>query len=106
MKFCVDECCNIELVRYLRLGGHDVLYIGQYKPGTLDNEILFKAFNEKRILITEDRDFGELVYRLKKQNRPSCCFAVPDEDENFNLNPSLRGASYATWQSLPLSLSF
>jgi predicted nuclease of predicted toxin-antitoxin system len=66
VKFCVDECCNIELVRYLRLGGHDVLYIGQYKPGTLDNEILFKAFNEKRILITEDKDFGELVYRLKK----------------------------------------
>jgi len=66
VKFCVDECCNIELVRYLRLGGHDVLYVSQYKPGALDNEILLKAFNEKRILITEDKDFGELVHRLKK----------------------------------------
>jgi hypothetical protein len=35
------------------------------------------------------------------QDRPSCCFAAPDEDENTYLNPSLRGASYATWQSLP-----
>jgi len=35
------------------------------------------------------------------QDRPSCCFAAPDEDENAYLNPSLRGASCATWQSLP-----
>jgi len=66
VKFCVDECCNVELVQHLQSGGHNVLYIAQYKPGALDDEVLLQAFTEKRILLTEDKDFEELVYRLKK----------------------------------------
>jgi len=66
VKFCVDECCNVELVQHLQSGGHNVLYIAQYKPGALDNEVLLKAFTEKRILLTEDKDFGELISQLKK----------------------------------------
>lgn len=66
MKFCVDECCNVELVQHLQSVGYNVLYIAQYKPGALDDEVLLQAFTEKRILLTEDKDFEELVYWLKK----------------------------------------
>jgi len=66
VKFCVDECCNVELVQHLQSVGYNVLYIAQYKPGALDDEVLLQAFTEKRILLTEDKDFEELVYRLKK----------------------------------------
>lgn len=66
MKFLADECCNAGLVSLLRSDGHDVLYVSEIKPGALDNEVLEKAFTEDRILLTEDKDFGELICRFKK----------------------------------------
>lgn len=66
MKFLADECCNAGLIESLRNNGHDVEYIMEEKPGASDDEVLLIAYNEDRILITEDIDFGELVYRLKK----------------------------------------
>jgi len=69
MKFLVDECCDIRLVSSLREDGHDVLYVLERKPGVSDNEVLIQAYNEERILVTEDKDFGDLVYRLKKPSR-------------------------------------
>ena len=66
MKFLADECCDTGLVESLRNHGHDVLYVTEKKAGTIDDEILSDAYKEERILITEDKDFGELVYRFKK----------------------------------------
>ena len=66
MKFLADECCDAELVSFLRSEGHDVLYIIEFKRGASDKEVLEKAFAEERIIITEDKDFGELVHRFKK----------------------------------------
>ncbi len=64
-----DECCDAGLVSSLREDGHDVLYVLERKPGVSDDEVLIEAYNEERILVTEDKDFGELVYRLKKRSR-------------------------------------
>ena len=66
MKFLVDECCDTGLVASLRKDGHDVLYVTEEKAGAIDDEILSDAYKGERILITEDKDFGELVYRFKK----------------------------------------
>ena len=66
MKFLADECCDTGLVASLRKDGHDVLYAIEKKAGAIDDEILSDAYKEERILITEDKDFGELVYRFKK----------------------------------------
>jgi len=66
MRFLADECCDAATVAYLREDGHDVLYVMEFEPGALDKNILEKAFIEGRTLITEDKDFGELVYSLKK----------------------------------------
>jgi len=46
-----------------------LLYVLEKKPGIPDDEVLLDAYNEGRILLTEDKDFGELVYRLKKPSR-------------------------------------
>lgn len=67
MKFLADECCSASLVQNLRDEGHDVVYIMELHPSATDKEVLEKAYLEKRILITEDKDFGELVLRLKKK---------------------------------------
>jgi len=48
------------------MDGHDVLYVTEKKTGASDDEILSDAYEQERILITEDKDFGELVYRFKK----------------------------------------
>ena len=66
MKFLADECCDAGLVASLKKDSHDVLYVLEKKPGATDDEVLLDAYNERRILVTEDKDFGELVYRLKK----------------------------------------
>ena len=66
MKFLADECCDQGLVEALRQSGNDVLFVLESKPGANDDDVLALAFDERRILITEDKDFGELVYRLKK----------------------------------------
>ncbi|MEJ2024246.1 MAG: DUF5615 family PIN-like protein [Deltaproteobacteria bacterium] len=64
-----DECCDAELVASLRGDGHDVKYVVEKIAGASDDEILGVAYDEGRILLTEDKDFGELVYRLKKPSR-------------------------------------
>ena len=66
MKFLADECCDTGIVASLRSDGHDVSYVLKKKPGIHDHTVLLDAYNKERILLTEDKDFGELVYRLKK----------------------------------------
>lgn len=46
----------------LREAGHDVLAVSELAPGLADAQVMDRAVSEKRIVITEDRDFGELVY--------------------------------------------
>ena len=70
MKFLADECCETSVVDALRTDGHDVLYAMESMRGATDEDLLTRAFAEERILLTEDKDFGELVYRL---GGLSCC---------------------------------
>jgi predicted nuclease of predicted toxin-antitoxin system len=62
MNFLADESCAGPLLRALRGAGHDVVAIAEVARGATDEQVLERAVNEKRVLITEDRDFGELVY--------------------------------------------
>jgi predicted nuclease of predicted toxin-antitoxin system len=66
LKFLADECCDAGIVASLRATGHDVVYVPERYAGISDDEVLQIAFAEGRILLTEDKDFGELAYRLKK----------------------------------------
>lgn len=65
MKFLADECCTMEVVLALREDGHDVLYVKESMRGSSDNDLLHVAFQSNCILITEDKDFGEIVYRQR-----------------------------------------
>jgi predicted nuclease of predicted toxin-antitoxin system len=49
----------------LRGDGHDVLYVKEIAPGVDDDSVLRMAAGQQRILLPEDKDFGELVVRLK-----------------------------------------
>ena len=66
MNFVVDEGVDRPIIVALRNEGHHVLSIGEKLPGKTDEDILRLANEVQAILVTTDKDFGELVYRLKK----------------------------------------
>jgi predicted nuclease of predicted toxin-antitoxin system len=62
VKFVADESCGGPVIRALRQVGHDLIAIAEIARGSSDDAVMEKARTEGRVLITEDRDFGELVY--------------------------------------------
>jgi len=62
MRFLADESCDLAVVRALRAAGFDVLCISESSPRAEDSEVIRLAVRENRILLTEDKDFGWLVY--------------------------------------------
>lgn len=62
MRFLADESCDFAVVRSLRGQDHDVLAVIEAHRGVDDLFVLELARQEKRILLTEDKDFGQLVY--------------------------------------------
>ena len=65
MRFLVDECTGPKVAAWLRSKGHDVFDVFGQARGSTDSEIIEKAYQEDRILITNDKDFGEKVFREK-----------------------------------------
>ena len=66
MRWLVDECVDAALVAHLRRMGHDAVYVSDVEPRTTDTDVLRRAHEEDRLLLTEDKDFGELVVRQAK----------------------------------------
>ena len=69
MRFLLDQSSNARLIPHLQQLGHDVIRVGrEHPPGLPDAEVLRIAHAEGRILITGDRDFGELVFRERRSH--------------------------------------
>lgn len=62
--FIADECFSGLLLKALRAAGFDVSRSADLLPAAMDEQVLAIAYAEGRVLLTEDRDFGELVVRL------------------------------------------
>ncbi|PJZ48921.1 DUF5615 family PIN-like protein [Leptospira saintgironsiae] len=61
MKVLLDTCVWGGVLKELLLSGIDVIWVGDFQSDPGDEEILTLAFEQKRILITLDKDFGELA---------------------------------------------
>jgi predicted nuclease of predicted toxin-antitoxin system len=78
VRFLLDESVEYRLSSYLRDLGHDVTAIAHDYPSALsDLEVLAHAQREGCILITNDRDFGELIYRLGLPHHGVIYFRLP-----------------------------
>jgi predicted nuclease of predicted toxin-antitoxin system len=66
MIFLADEGVDFPVVQRLRGDGHEVLYVAEMDPGISDEKVLVTANEKKALLLTADKDFGELVYRLRR----------------------------------------
>ncbi len=67
MRFIVDECTGPRVAKWLREQDHHVFSVYDDARGMDDESILQKANLENYMLITNDKDFGELIFRM---NRP------------------------------------
>jgi predicted nuclease of predicted toxin-antitoxin system len=63
MRFLVDESTGAAVVQFLRSLGHDVEAVAETMPSADDAVILQKAVTEQFLVVTNDKDFGDLVYR-------------------------------------------
>lgn len=61
MKVLLDSCIAGVVAPVLRQAGHDVVYAGEWDTDPGDDDILSTAADEGRVLITIDKDFGELA---------------------------------------------
>jgi predicted nuclease of predicted toxin-antitoxin system len=66
VNFLADESVDFPIVKSLRDNNFIVDYISEIKPGISDEKVLKLARQKSRILITADKDFGDLIYRSNK----------------------------------------
>lgn len=64
MKFVADECVDGQIVARLRADGHEVAYVAEFGPGAGGEFVLEAANKTGALLLTADKDFGDLVFRM------------------------------------------
>ena len=79
MRFLVDECTGPSVATWLREQDHEVFSAHEQSRGATDDALIQKAFAEGWILITNDKDFGEKVYRERHQHRGVIFLRLEDE---------------------------
>lgn len=65
MKFLADESVDRQIVERLRQDGHLVRYVAEMEPGVSDDIVFASANQESALLLTADKDFGEMVFRQR-----------------------------------------
>jgi len=73
MQLLADENVPAAAVRALQAAGHDVVWIRAVATGSKDPEIFARAQLEKRIIVTFDKDFGELAVGHRLSVLQDCC---------------------------------
>ncbi len=65
MQLLANENFPLVSVQLLRQAGYEIASITEDSPGIEDPEVLARAVDEQRIILTFDRDYGELIYRFR-----------------------------------------
>jgi predicted nuclease of predicted toxin-antitoxin system len=82
MRFLVDECTGPKVAQWLREQGHEVFSVYEEARGIDDEAIINKAHDEDWILVTNDKDFGEKVYRERRPHHGIVFLRLSDERAN------------------------
>ena len=85
LKFIVDESVDFLVVLYLRNKGYDVTSIVEDCPSLEDIKILKIAFEEGRILVANDKDFGYLTFKLKIRSKGIILFRLEDQSSKAKI---------------------
>jgi len=79
MRFLVDECTGPAVAAWLRRQNHEVFSVFEQSRGMNDEDIIQKAASENWILLTNDKDFGDMVYRDGRLHRGVILLRLDDE---------------------------
>ena len=79
MRFLINECTGPAVASWLRDHNHDVFSVFDEARGMDDDAIIAKALHENRILITNDKDFGDKVYRDGRLHKGVILLRLEDE---------------------------
>lgn len=93
MNFVGDESLEIEVIAGLRESGHSVYAIREHSPGMPDTGVLAVSVERQEPLITNDKDFGELVYRDRLLAVGVVLLRLP------NMTPEERAERLVVWLS-------
>jgi predicted nuclease of predicted toxin-antitoxin system len=86
VRLLADENCHPVLVERLRQSGHDVEFVLETTPGAGDVDVLSRAEQENRTIITDDRDFGALVIQRGLANAGVILLRTRNLDPIFKSN--------------------
>ena len=79
MRFLVDECTGPAVAKWLRSLHYDVFSIYDEAQGLDDERIIEKANLDNYILVTNDKDFGELIFRMRRPHKGVILLRLEDE---------------------------
>jgi predicted nuclease of predicted toxin-antitoxin system len=79
MRFLVDECTGPGVAAWLRDHDHDVFSVFDQASGMDDDGLITKALDENRILITNDKGFGDKIYRDGRLHKGVILLRLEDE---------------------------
>ena len=79
MRFLVDESTGPRVARWLLEQGHEVFSVYEEARGITDDEVIQKACLEDWVLITNDKDFGDKVYRGNHPHKGVVLLRLTDE---------------------------
>jgi len=63
MELVADECVTRVTIEALRADGYDIWFVKEHQRGIIDLDVLETATTQQRLLLTEDKDFGDIVFR-------------------------------------------
>lgn len=75
----MDECTGPAAARWLEREGHDVWSVYDQSPGADDSMVIDLALRENRILVTNDKGFGEMVFREGRLHAGVLLLRLEDE---------------------------
>ncbi len=85
-RFMVDVGVGKKVEQWLRDAGHSIIAVRDINSRASDSEILKRAVEDYRIVLTMDKDFGELVYRLGKAHAGVLVLRMEDAGGEEKMN--------------------
>ncbi|MEK6943000.1 MAG: DUF5615 family PIN-like protein [Nanoarchaeota archaeon] len=86
IRFIVDENVDFPVVNYLRRKGYSTSSIAEDYPSLEDIKILKIAADEKRVLLTNDKDFGNLVFKEKLKSSGLILLRLGNQSSSAKIN--------------------
>jgi predicted nuclease of predicted toxin-antitoxin system len=86
MKFLIDENVGYSIIQYLRDKGFDLKSVSELFPSRDDVFIINTAYKEERIIVTNDKDFGYLIFKTKMPPPAIILLRFKDESPSVKIS--------------------